>query len=57
MKVSRPFLVVAKFASQRSRHAHLELAAVLGMNFLTDNNLRLELDGTGADLVGYFSIP
>ena len=57
MKVSRPFLVVAKFASQRSQHPHLELTAVLGMNFLTDNNLRLELDGTGVDLVGYFSIP
>jgi hypothetical protein len=57
MKASRPFLVVAKFASQRSQHPHLELAAVLGMNFLTDNKLRLELEGTGVDLVGYFSIP
>jgi hypothetical protein len=57
MKVRRPFLVVAKFASQRSQHPHLELAAVLGMNFLTDNSLRLELDGTGVDLAGYFSIP
>jgi hypothetical protein len=57
MKLSRQFLVVAKFAIQRSQHSHLELTAVLGMNFLTDNNLRLELDGTGADLVGYFSIP
>jgi hypothetical protein len=56
MKVSRPFLVVAKFASQRSQHPRLELAAVLGMNFLTDNNLRLELEGTGVGLVGYFSI-
>jgi hypothetical protein len=57
LKASRPFLVVAKFASQRSQHSHLEQTAVLGMNFLTDNNLRLELDGTGADLVGYLSIP
>ncbi len=57
MKASRPFLVVAKFASQRSQHPHLELAAVLGLNFLTDNKLRFEMDGTGADLVGYFTIP
>jgi len=56
-KASRPFLVVAKFASQRSQHPHLELAAVLGMNFLADNGLRLELDGTGADLVGHLSVP
>jgi hypothetical protein len=49
--------VVAKFASQRSQHSHLELTAVLGMNFLTDNGLRLELDGTGADLTGYLSVP
>ena len=56
-KTSRPFLVVAKFASQRSQHPHLELAAVLGMNFLADNGFRLELDGTGVDLVGYLSVP
>jgi hypothetical protein len=36
---------------------HLEMNAVLGMNFLTDNGLRLQLDGTGVDLVGYFAIP
>jgi hypothetical protein len=57
MKVSRSFLVVAKFANQRSQHPHLELTAVLGMNFLIDNGLRLQIDGTGVDLVGYFSIP
>ncbi len=56
-RTSHPFLVVAKFASQRSQHSQLELVAVLGMNFLADNNLRLELDGTGADLAGYLSVP
>ena len=56
-KTSRSFLVVAKFASRRSQHPRLELAAVLGMNFLVDNGLRLELEGTGADLVGYLSVP
>jgi hypothetical protein len=55
-KTSHPFLVVAKFASQRSQHSQLESFAVLGMNFLADNNLRLELDGTGADLAGYLSV-
>ena len=56
-KTNRPFLVVAKFAIQRSLQPHLELAAVLGMNFLVDNGLRLALDGTGTNLVGYLSVP
>jgi hypothetical protein len=56
-RTSHPFLVVAKFASQRSQHAHLEQFAVLGMNFLTDDGLRLQLDGTGGDLTGYLSVP
>ncbi len=52
-----PFLVIAKFASQRLPHAHLEMVAVLGMNFLTDNDLRFTLAGTGGNLTGHFSIP
>jgi hypothetical protein len=52
-----PFPVVAKFASQRSRQPHLELSAVLGMNFLTDDRLRLVLDGTGGSLAGRLSVP
>jgi hypothetical protein len=56
-RTSRPFLVVAKFGSQRSQHRHLEQFAVLGMNFLIDNCLRLELNGTGVDLTGYLSVP
>jgi hypothetical protein len=51
------FLVVAKFASQRLLNPNLEMIALLGMNFLTDNHLRLVLDGTGADLIGYLSFP
>ena len=30
---------------------------MLGLNFLTDNDLRSVLDGTGANLVGYLSAP
>jgi hypothetical protein len=56
-RTSSPFLVVAKFASQPSKYTQLETFAVLGMNFLADNNLRLVLDGTGADLAGYLSVP
>jgi len=56
-RTSSPFLVVAKFGGQPSKHSHLEMFAVLGMNFLADNNLRLELDGTGVDLAGYLSVP
>lgn len=56
-RTSQPYIVVAKFASQRSQHSHLELFAVLGMNFLKDNGLRLQLDGTGADLDGYLTVP
>jgi hypothetical protein len=52
-----PFLVVAKFTRQRLPQAHLEPIALLGMNFLTDNLLRLVLDGTGGALVGYLSAP
>jgi hypothetical protein len=52
-----PFLVVAKFVSQRQPRTPLEMIAVLGMNFLADNHLRLVLDGAGQDLVGYFSVP
>jgi len=52
-----PFLVVAKFACHRNPDAHLETISLFGMNFLTDNLLRLVLDGTSGALVGCFSIP
>ena len=52
-----PFLVVAKFACYRNPDAHVETIALLGMNFLTDNLLRLVLDGTSAALVGWLSVP
>ena len=52
-----PFLVVAKFPRQRLPRANLETIALLGMNFLTDNLLRLVLDGTKGVLVGHLSVP
>ena len=52
-----PLLVVAKLARQRLPQASRETIALLGMNFLTDNLLRLVLDGTGGALVGYLSVP
>ena len=33
------------------------MTAILGMNFLSDNNLRLVLDGAGGSLVGYLAVP
>ena len=50
-----PFLLVAKFVDRRLTDARLEMIAVLGMNFLADNDLRLVLDGAGGNLVGFIS--
>jgi hypothetical protein len=33
------------------------MIAVLGMNFLADNDLRLVLDGSGGGVLGYLSVP
>jgi hypothetical protein len=52
-----PLLVIAKFVRQRLPDLRLEGIALLGMNFLTDNRLRLVLDGTGGTLVGSLSVP
>jgi hypothetical protein len=52
-----PFLLVAKFVDRPLADSRLEMLAVLGMNFLADNDLRSVLDGTGGDLVGYISAP
>lgn len=52
-----PFLLVAKFVDRRLPDPRLEMIAVLGMNFLADNDLRLVLDGAGGSLVGYLSVP
>jgi len=52
-----PFLLVAKFVDRRLPDPGLETIAVLGMNFLVDNDLRLVLEGTGGDLNGYIAIP
>jgi hypothetical protein len=35
----------------------MERAAILGMNFLADNSLRLELEGIMGDLSGDLSVP
>ena len=37
--------------------ACLDLTAMLGMNFLTDNDVPLVVDGAGGSLVGYFAVP
>jgi hypothetical protein len=52
-----PFLVVAKFVDRRLSDARLEMIALLGMNFLADNDLRLVLDGARGNLVGAVSVP
>lgn len=54
---SGPFLVVGKFANQRQPDPNLEMTALLGMNFLTDNHLRLVVDGAGGNLVSYLAVP
>ncbi len=52
-----PFFLVAKFVDRPLPEARLEMIAVLGMNFLADNDLRFVLDGVGGNLVGYVSAP
>jgi hypothetical protein len=52
-----PFFLVAKFVDRPLPDARQEMISVLGMNFLTDNDLRLVLDGAGGNLVGYVSGP
>ena len=52
-----PYLTVAKFVAQPLPHAHLETIALLGINFLTDNHLRLVPDGSGTILDGFLSVP
>lgn len=56
-KTSRQFIVVAKFADHLSQQNHINMLAILGMNFLADNGLRLELDGTGNSMAGKLIIP
>lgn len=48
--------VVAKFPRQRPPHK-FERAAILGMNFLADNELQLMLDGTGGAIIGSLNVP
>jgi hypothetical protein len=52
-----PFLLMAKFVDRPLPDARLEMIAVLGMNFLADNELRVVLDGAGGNLVGHVSAP
>jgi hypothetical protein len=52
-----PFLVVAKFPRQPTPRPTWEAAALLGLNFLGDNRLRLVLDGTTSSLSGYLAVP
>jgi hypothetical protein len=52
-----PFLLVAKFVDRRLPDPLLEMIAVLGINFLADNDLRLVLDGAGGNLVGSLAVP
>jgi hypothetical protein len=52
-----PFLLVAKFVDRPLPDARVEMLAVLGLNFLADNDLRSVLDGTGGNLVGSISAP
>ena len=53
---TRSLRVVAKIASQPAA-PHLEQAALLGMSFLTDNQLREELDATGKAACGFVWVP
>jgi hypothetical protein len=50
-----PFLVRAKFIRQRQPRTNLEMIAILGMNFIADNNLRLVLRGQRNALTGFLS--
>jgi hypothetical protein len=48
--------VLAKVASQPAV-SRLERSAILGMSFLTENHLRLELDGIGPTVAGALWVP
>ncbi len=51
-----PHRVLGKFVQQRLR-ADLEFAAILGLNFEIDNNIRLVLPGPAGGATGYLSVP
>jgi hypothetical protein len=51
-----PFVIQAKFARRRQPKANLEIVAVMGMNFLADNKLRLILDGHKDGVTGFLSM-
>ena len=51
-----PHRLVAKFARQRLQ-LPIENSAILGMSFLADNDIRLVLDGYGAETTGYLRLP
>lgn len=53
---TRGLQVIAKVASQPAA-PHLEQAALLGMSFLIDNQLREELDATGMSASGFAWVP
>jgi hypothetical protein len=53
---TRPLRVLAKIAS-RAAMPHLEQAALLGLNFLSDNKIQQELDGSGTALSGALWVP
>ena len=51
-----PHRLVAKFARQPVTPA-AENAAILGMNFLADNDIRLVLEGSLGGVTGYLAVP
>jgi hypothetical protein len=51
-----PLLVVAKFALRPQLQSRVEKAAILGLNFLADNSIGLELSGLAGRLSGMLSI-
>jgi hypothetical protein len=52
-----PFTVVGKFVNRRQLDPNLEMIAILGMNFLTDNDLELIVNGTGGGLAAQLIAP
>jgi hypothetical protein len=55
-KEAGPYFVVAKFPQKRHRKKEVEAMALLGMNFLTDNDFRLVLRGTSGRLIGSLAV-
>ena len=51
-----PHRVVGKFVEQPVA-GEFEKTAVLGLNFLKDNRIRLVLEGTGLSLTGHLAVP